>query len=301
MKCVLIGYGYWGKILEKYLKLSNFFELSGIYDPLFEKSVQIENILKDKSIECAFVCNPIDMHYSSVKELLENGKHIFCEKPLSKSLKETKELIELAKNKKLSLFTDYIYTSSPSINVIKNNINSLGKILYSEAYIKQFGKFYENDDVFDVLGVHVISALSYVLNSEIEIIDIISKKENTKGIIEIGSLEFKTKEFKGIINCSLLEEKKERRIIFICEHGNIIFDMLGDNTVSIVKHTNIDNVYNEEIIIKDTYDESNNLEIALQQFKKNIDNETFNEMITMNVAKALKIIKNLKKRKKKDV
>ena len=119
MKCVLIGYGYWGKILERYIKESSFFKLSGIYDPLLEDKLEMTEILTDKSIECAFVCNPIDEHYSTVKLLLEHGKHVFCEKPLSKKLEESMELLNLAKKNNLTLFTDYIYTVSPSINEIK--------------------------------------------------------------------------------------------------------------------------------------------------------------------------------------
>lgn len=290
MKCALIGYGYWGKILKKYVDKSNFFELIKIYDPILKNDVTMEDILEDKEIECVFVCNPINMHYSSVKELLKSGKNIFCEKPLCKTLKETKELLSLADDKKLCLYTDYIYTSSPSINKIKENINFLGKVLYCEAYIKQFGRFYKDDNVFEVLGVHMISAISYILNLEIEIFNVISKKRNDKKIIEAGSLEFKVENIKGIINCSLLEPEKERKIIFFCENGNIIFDMLGKITVSIIKHKKIESGYNEEIILDKKYDESNNIEIALQQFQWYIDNKISNKLVTMSVAKVLESI-----------
>lgn len=296
MKCVLIGYGYWGKILKKYIESSKFFELFGIYDPSFEKSIDMDSILKDKSIECAFICNPIDMHYLSVKKLLENGKHVFCEKPLSKSLIETEELFNLAKSKKLCLFIDYIYTNSPSINVIKEEINSLGKILYCEGNIQQFGKFYKDDDVFEVLGVHMISAISYILDSEINIIKVISKKENSKGIIQTGSLEFESNEgIKGIINSSLLDANKERKIIFRCENGNISFNMLGSTTVSIVKHIETERGYEEKIILDEKYDETNNLINVLQEFKKNIENKIYNDQISLEVAKALEKIKELNK------
>ena len=293
MKCVLVGYGYWGKILERYIKESSFFKLSGIYDPLLEDKLEMTEILTDKSIKCAFVCNPIDEHYSTVKLLLEHGKHVFCEKPLSKNLEESMELLNLAKKNNLTLFTDYIYTVSPSINEIKKKVTVLGKVLYCEGNIKQFGKFYQNDDVFEVLGVHMLSAISYIFNSEIKIINIISKKKNFQGIVEIGSVEFQIEEIKGIINCSLLEEKKERKIIFICEYGNIIFDMLGIPTVSIVKHNELENGYNNKIIESKVYDEKNNISISLKSFEEHINNKSSNDIITLNVAKAVEFIKNL--------
>lgn len=295
MKCALIGYGYWGKILKKYIDEDDFFELIKIYDPIIKKGVAMDDILNDKDIECAFVCNPINMHYSSVRELLKSGKNIFCEKPLCKTLKETEELINLANDKNLCIYTDYIYTSSPSINKIKENINLLGEVLYCEAYIKQFGKFYKEDNVFEVLGVHMISAIAYILNIEIKIFNVVSKKKNDNGITEIGSLEFKAGNIKGIINCSLLEQEKERKIIFFCKNGNIIFNMLGETTVLIVKHKKTQDGYEEEIIINRKYDESNNIKIALDEFKRKIKSRNSNELITINVAKELEKILKLNK------
>jgi len=244
MKCVLVGYGYWGKILERYIKESSFFKLSGIYDPLLEDKLEMTEILTDKSIKCAFVCNPIDEHYSTVKLLLEHGKHVFCEKPLSKNLEESMELLNLAKKNNLTLFTDYIYTVSPSINEIKKKVTVLGKVLYCEGNIKQFGKFYQNDNVFEVLGVHMLSAISYIFNSEIK-------------------------------------------------YGNIIFDMLGIPTVSIVRHNELENGYNNKIIESKVYDEKNNICISLKSFEEHINNKSSNDIITLNVAKAVEFIKNL--------
>ena len=292
MKCVLIGYGYWGKILERYIKESSFFKLSGIYDPLLEDKLEMTEILTDKSIECAFVCNPIEEHYSTVKLLLEHGKHVFCEKPLSKNLEESMELLNLAKKNNLTLFTDYIYTVSPSINEIKKKISVLGKVLYCEGNIKQFGKFYQNDNVFEVLGVHMISSISYILDSELKITKVVSKKENSNKIIEVGTLEFETENnIKGIINSSLLTQEKERKKNFICEFGNIEFDMLGEKTVKIIRNIETREGYNNEIIFSKKFDESNNLFNALEEFDRHIKKNKCNENITLNVASTLEKIK----------
>ena len=87
LKSVLIGYGYWGRILEKYLNKSEYIDLCYIYDPILYQGISIETILTDSEIDAAFVCTPIDTHYEIVKDLLMCGKHVFCEKPLTRSLK----------------------------------------------------------------------------------------------------------------------------------------------------------------------------------------------------------------------
>lgn len=292
MKSILIGYGYWGKIIEQYIEKNNYFKLISIFDPALENNLNFEEILKNKEIECAFVCSPIDTHYSTVKKLLEYNKHVFCEKPLCKDFNETIELINLAKKKEVCLYTDYIYTLSPSINFIKENINLVGKVLYCEASIKQFGNFYRNDDVFEVIGVHMFSALSYILDSEITIENILFEKRNKNDLTEVALIEFKTgNNIKGIINCSLLNNVKERKIKFICESGIIIFDMMGEKTVYIEKYNVLKRGYDKEILISKKYDEMNNIDRVLEDFKNHIRNNEGNVKINYCVSKTLHGIK----------
>jgi oxidoreductase, gfo/idh/mocA family/transferase hexapeptide repeat protein len=288
MKSVLIGYGYWGKIIKRYIEGNNYFELVGVCDPALENSLNLEDILKSKDIECAFVCSPVDTHYSTVKKLLEHNKHVFCEKPLCKDFNETKELVNLSEKKEVCLYTDYIYTVSPSINFIKENINLVGKVLYCEASIKQFGNFYQNDDVFEVIGVHMFSALSYILDAEIAIKNILFEKKNKNNLTEIALIEFEMlNNIKGIINCSLLNEVKERKIKFICEKGIIIFDMLGEKTVHIEKYSVSGNGYDKEILISKKYDEMNNIKKVLEDFINYMEKGKGNNKITYNVSKVL--------------
>ncbi|WP_341224930.1 Gfo/Idh/MocA family oxidoreductase [uncultured Arcticibacterium sp.] len=55
-----------------------------------------ENLLKMEEIQCIHICTPNFLHYSQSKAALEAGKHVVCEKPLSKDLHEAKELVEIA-------------------------------------------------------------------------------------------------------------------------------------------------------------------------------------------------------------
>ncbi|KAF2879363.1 hypothetical protein ILUMI_26810 [Ignelater luminosus] len=62
-----------------------------------------ESLAKDPNVDVAYigVLNP--QHLPVAKLLLDHGKHVLCEKPLTINKKETKELIEYAKQKKLFL------------------------------------------------------------------------------------------------------------------------------------------------------------------------------------------------------
>jgi predicted dehydrogenase len=55
-----------------------------------------DNLLKMKEIQCIHICTPNFLHYSQSKAALEAGKHVVCEKPLSKDLHEAEDLVKIA-------------------------------------------------------------------------------------------------------------------------------------------------------------------------------------------------------------
>ncbi|GAB3893822.1 Gfo/Idh/MocA family oxidoreductase [Larkinella knui] len=60
------------------------------------RSYTFDELLKQDDIQSIHICTPNFLHYSQSKAALEAGKHVICEKPLAKDLKEAEELVELA-------------------------------------------------------------------------------------------------------------------------------------------------------------------------------------------------------------
>ncbi|GAB3342594.1 Gfo/Idh/MocA family oxidoreductase [Larkinella ripae] len=60
------------------------------------RSYTFEELLKQDDIQSIHICTPNFLHYSQSKAALEAGKHVVCEKPLAKDLKEAEELVALA-------------------------------------------------------------------------------------------------------------------------------------------------------------------------------------------------------------
>jgi len=59
-----------------------------------------EELATNKDVEIVYVGSVCTSHYEMVKLYLNHGKHVLCEKPLTLSLRETKELVELSRSKK---------------------------------------------------------------------------------------------------------------------------------------------------------------------------------------------------------
>jgi predicted dehydrogenase len=58
-------------------------------------------ILHDPEIDAVHICTPNAQHFPIAKDALLAGKHVLCEKPLAISLEEGRELVALARQKKL--------------------------------------------------------------------------------------------------------------------------------------------------------------------------------------------------------
>ena len=290
LKCALIGYGYWGKIIERYIKKNPSYELMAICDPQYPNSETLQNILTNELIQAAFVCSPIATHYDVVKSALEHGKHVFCEKPLTSYFNQAKDLVELAQKNRLCLYTDYIYTVSPSINYVKEKIADIGPILRIEGEIRQLGKFYTNDCVEDVLGVHLISSVIYILGiaNDIEVKSYKCIRKQGNNILESEfELSIPSVEHSHFL-CSLVSETKTRKLLITGVRGILSFDMLGEFTSNYIELTELGLGYDIKQEKKVYFDESNNVSGALLKFGESIESGNGgNPIMTMAVANVL--------------
>lgn len=82
---------------------------------------------KDENVEVVYVASLNPQHYEIVKMMLENGKHVLCEKPFTMNEKQTKKLVELARQKKLFLMEAVWSRFFPVYEELRKCIDS-GKI-----------------------------------------------------------------------------------------------------------------------------------------------------------------------------
>ncbi len=113
VKVAVIGYGHLGKwhcqkvaahaemaefvaIVEKFPAGQ---EIAKANHPGVKVVSEISEIINE--IDAAFIVTPTSTHFSLCRYLLENNKHIFCEKPVCSNDEEAAQLAEFAKNKKM--------------------------------------------------------------------------------------------------------------------------------------------------------------------------------------------------------
>ena len=136
-----------------------------------------DDIINDPNIDAIDVCTPNIYHYTTVKKAILAGKHVYCEKPLSVTYDEARELAALAKEKKVKaqiVFNNrFISSVIRAKQIVENgeigNILSFeGKYLHSSATdVNKNAGWKQNKNIcgggvlFD-LGSHIIDLIYYI-------------------------------------------------------------------------------------------------------------------------------------------
>ncbi len=114
--------------------------LDGVYSRSVEKGGAFAERTGAKRVFCDFsellssdtdlvyVASPNSCHYDQCKALLKNKKHVICEKPITITLDEYKELCALADENGVIYFEAIMYMHSPARKVLKEAVEKLGVI-----------------------------------------------------------------------------------------------------------------------------------------------------------------------------
>src|ERR1700681_4168257 len=133
----VIGYGYWGPNIVR-----NFFAtpsctirmvadgrperlnfLAKIF-PTIQGVKDGEDIISNKDIDAIVIATPVFTHFALAKRALQNGKHVLIEKPMTSSVAEADELIDLATQKGLTLMADHTFLYTGAVEKMKEIIGS---------------------------------------------------------------------------------------------------------------------------------------------------------------------------------
>lgn len=126
-----------------------------------------DEMLQDKEINFIYVAVTNNVHYIYTKKALFAGKNVICEKPFTITAEETRELVELAKVKKLFLFEAITILYAPNYQYIKENLVKIGQLRYVQANYAQYSSRYDrylNKDVAPAFSPEHAGGALYDLN-----------------------------------------------------------------------------------------------------------------------------------------
>jgi len=125
VKVGVIGTGHLGKLHTKLFKTLQNCEIIGVYDKDELKaeecgkefSVKVFNSLDEmlQSCDAVSIVATTSAHYELAKKSLNCNKHVFVEKPITASISEAQEIIDLAKSNNLNLQVGHIERFNPAL------------------------------------------------------------------------------------------------------------------------------------------------------------------------------------------
>ena len=174
----VIGYGYWGPNIARNFMGINDVEVRTIADknqkalsrarnqcPGVELTEDCNAIITSKHIDAVAIVTPVSTHFELAKTALENGKHVFVEKPFTETSAQAEELIALAEKHKLKIMVDHTFIFTGVVKKIKELIDSgaIGDIYYFDSMRINLGLFQHDVNVVWDLAPHDLAIMDYII------------------------------------------------------------------------------------------------------------------------------------------
>ena len=179
----VIGYGYWGPNVVRNLDHLERVDVLAVCDlstaareraqkafPHVEVTSDPVALLSSTEIDAIAVVTPVWTHYELAKAALENGKHVFVEKPFTSNSAQAEELIALAEKKNLKIMVDHTFLFTGAVRKIRQLLdeNALGKLYYYDSTRVNLGLFQHDVNVIWDLAPHDLSIMDHVIQQRPE-------------------------------------------------------------------------------------------------------------------------------------
>ena len=262
-----------------------------------------EEFLEDTEIEFVYIGIINSLHYSYAKKALEHNKNVICEKPFTENSEELKELIEIAKEKRLYLFEAITTIHLENFDYIKENISKVGEIKIVQCNFSQYSSRYDkykNGEVLPVFDPKLNGGALYDIN--IYNIHLVARLfGEPKNIEYFGNKGFNGVDTSGIL---MLDYDKFKAVCIGAKDSgspNFVIIQGDEGYIKINSATNL--IENIEVSFNKKVDEINNnvynnrMTKEFLNFKNIFDTDNFIEMKKL-LDHSFLVMKMLEKAKK---
>ena len=274
LKLGVVGYGYWGpNIVRNFLSQPDC-RIVAICDknpkavaqvlsrhPAVHASSNPDEVMSSPEIDAVAVVTPVSTHYDLAKKALENGKHVFVEKPFTATSAQAEELIELADRKNLQIMVDHTFLFNGAVRKIKELVDEgvLGPLYYYDSTRVNLGLFQHDVNVIWDLAPHDLSIIDYLIGLEPELV-VATGGAHLNGLADMAyvTLHF-PKNIIAHLNLNWLSPVKVRTTLVGGERKMLVWNDLEPSEK--VK------VYDKGVQVTDTHDESRQRLKALVEAK----------------------------------
>lgn len=236
----IIGYGYWGPNLVRNFSSLNNCRVAMVSDfraerlevvsklyPAIKVTTQPDEIFSAPSIDAVVIATPVFTHHALAKKALEAGKHVLIEKPMTATVKEAEELMNLAAQRSQLLMVDHTFLYTGAVKKMKELIDNktLGDVRYFDSTRINLGLFQPDVNVLWDLAPHDISILLHLVNEKPYSINATGVSHTNNGIENIAYLTVNySSNFVAHFSCSWTSPVKIRMLLLGGDKKMVVYN-----------------------------------------------------------------------------
>jgi predicted dehydrogenase len=239
----VVGCGYWG---AKHLRVlmstpgvcdvvaidDNPGRLAAVHDAL--PGVHIAGSLTEamRDIDAAVVATPVHTHAMVAADLLDAGKHVLVEKPMTATTAEARMLIDLAYERGVVLMAGHTFEYNAAVQMLKELIRSdeLGTVYYIDTARLNLGIYRTDVNVVWDLAAHDISIINMLLGVGPSEVQAWGSRHATAGQEDVGYVRLGYGDL-GVtaqVHVSWLDPCKVRRVTVVGSKRMAVYNDLDD-------------------------------------------------------------------------
>ncbi len=260
LRVAFVGFGYWSP------KLMNGFRTTGKADivaicekdesrwPAIKQALpelrifrHYEEMVRDPNIDAVVITTVVSSHFRIARAALAAGKHVLVEKPMTETVAQAEELVELATKQGCILMVDHTFMYSPAVRVLKEVIQSgtIGAVHTVVGARTNLGLFQKDVDVVYDLAPHDFSIMYYLFGDIPSRVHVESSRpiRHPRQPHALAAIAFTTLQYPHRVAHfihSWLSPIKDRRIVLVGDKGMAVYDMLDQTAPVRVFDSHID-------------------------------------------------------------
>ncbi len=277
LRMALLGFGYLGKWHAQKLSQNTDVEFVAIVEPyvkahedIKKSHPQVRIVLDVKEIlseiDAALVVTPTSMHLKHVEFLIENNKHVFCEKPLAHNYSSSLSLFQLSE--KYPHLVTQVGHSERCHKIFQDESSFFRELVSKDSFcnFERYGAFKgratDVSCVEDIM-VHDLDLMMYVFKPQLLTCHAVGIKSKTKNWDTVqATFKTATQTFNFFVSRDATEEKR----MMSC------FSSLGTAVINFMNNSLVTTTGSE--LIQKTYEKRDHLTFEQNAFIQSIQNKS---------------------------
>lgn len=197
--------------------------------PLINTSTSPAEILDNPAVDAVVIATPAALHHELARAALRRGKHVLCEKPLTRTVSESEELMALAESAKRVLMVGHTFLFNNAVRKMKECVRTqaFGTPYYLHARRNHLGLIRSDVDAVWDLAPHDIAIFGYLLEAEPTHVSALGGRFLSPERCDVAfvSLRYPNGVI-GNIQVSWVDSNKIREVVAIGSRQRVVFNDL---------------------------------------------------------------------------